>query len=491
MIFPFRQRVAMYTSIFLISTVICVGQDNYEVRNTPMLDEIVEAYVSQYEFSGNILIGQGDKIVYSKTTGLANIEHQVPNTITTKFRLASLSKQFTAAALLLLEQQGKVSFTIPISNYLPELKPAIADKINIHQLLSHSSGLARDIESFSDQELGKTFITLNQIIELINTSELQFTPGEKWAYSNTGYALAAAIIEKTTDMPYGEAMDHLLFNPLKMINTGHEKNSAVIANMASGYASLPDGLVKAAYEDKSYVIGAGSIYSSANDLFLWSRALVKSTLISKANVERLFTKQAGRYGYGWFIDTYVWPPVNDEHQAVNPHHEGGSPGFESKLSVLTKHDITVIILSNQLPSHLNGLANQLTNTVLGFEEVPPEPDGSGELFNTLFSKGIQPAVALVSEWKKEKKLYLIPSRGDVLLVGRGYMDAQDYQKAILIMDFLTAVYPTWSYPVLFKAIMMENQNKMEEAVQLYKQVLEIDPRQSNAIQRLKRLTELG
>ena len=475
--------------ISLFNTVTGIAQNTYQVENIKTVDIIVKAYVSQFEFSGNVLIGQGDSIIYKSTNGFANYEHEIHNTLETKFRLASLSKQFTAAALLILEQQGKVNFDEPISLYLSDLDSDIADKITIHQILSHSSGLARDIESLSDKDLGHSFIPLNKIIQLINESELQFNPGEKWSYSNLGYALAAAIIETTTGRSYGNALDKLLFEPLNMHNTKHETSSAIITNRASGYVSLPDGIVNASYEDKSYVIGAGSIYSTVNDLFIWSRELTNGSLISKENRNKLFSKQAGRYSYGWFIDTYVWPPVNDNNQAVNPHHEGGSPGFESKLSILTEHDLVVVILSNRIPSHLNRLANQITNVCVGFDEMPPEPDGTQEFFYTLFNQGVDSTVSMINSWKTSEKRHLVPSRNDVFLIGRGYIDTQDYEKATLIMDFLIKIRPKWSYPYLFKAIMLENQNKNEEAINLYKMILEINPEQSNAINRLKRLNE--
>ena len=453
------------------------------------ISQIVKEYVSLYKFNGNILIGKGDEIVYESTNGSASYEFGISNTRDTKFRLASLSKQFTATALLVLEQEGKVNFNTPLSNYIKNLNPKIGDKITIHQILSHSSGLSRDIESLTEQKLGKEFISLDKIIELINSSDLVFKPGKKWSYSNLGYALAAKVIESVTSLPYAKALDQLLFIPLGMNSTGHERSSAVVSNMATGYVSLPTGIVKAPYEDKSYVIGAGSIYSTARDLFTWSRSLKHYKLLNKKNTEKLFTKQKGRYSYGWFVGTYVWPPVNDETQAVNIHHDGGSPGFEAKLSILTKHDAVIIILSNKLPSSIGGLANHLTNTFVGFDEGLPRQNGSKEFFKTLFNEGIEEAVSLVKNWKKSGKKHLIPRSSDVLLVGRGYLDSQDYKNATLVMDVLMKLVPKWSYPYLFKGIILEEQEKYKEAIKLYKKVLEVQPRQSNAMNRLKILNK--
>ena len=367
------------------------------------------------------------------------------------------------------------------------LKPEIGDQITIHQILSHSSGLGRDIESLTEEELGKSFISLDRIIELINTSELQFEPGSNWSYSNLGYAVAAKIIENQTGLSYGEAMESLIFNPLGMQNTGHEVSKMQLSNRALGHVGLPDKVVEAAYEDKSYVIGAGSIYSTIGDLFIWSRAIMQGSLISDESREQLFKKQAGRYSYGWFVGTYVWPPVNDENQALNIHHDGGSPGFECKLSLLMEHEVAIIVLSNKLPSNYNGLANRITNSVLGFEESPPKKDGSEPFFEALFEHGIDAAVALQEEWEAADQSYLVLPASNLFMIGRGYMDINDHDKAHLIMDYLTKIKPEWSYPHLFKAFMFEEEGEIEPAIASYTQVLDLEPGQSNALVRLKRL----
>lgn len=465
-------------------------QTKIEIGNIETVSKIVSTYDTLLGFSGAILVGKGDSIIYQNASGFADVKNKIPNTVNTKFRLASLTKQFTAAALLILEQNGKVDFEKPISNYLKELNPEIADRINIHQILSHSSGLARDIEPLTEDELGQNYISIDQVIQLISTSELEFRPGKRWSYSNLGYNIGAKIIESVTGMEYGEAMDSLIFKPLNMQNTAHEKSSDNIDNMAIGHVALPDRIIKAAYEDKSYVIGAGSIYSTVNDMFIWTRELLSEgngNLLSEISKAKLFTKQEKRYSYGWFIDTYVWQPVNKYNEATNPHHEGGSPGFESKVSILTQHKSVVIVLSNKLPSNLSGITNRVTNSILGFDDGPPKLDGSKQFYEKLFTNGINSADSLINAWKTSERTYLMPDKNDVYLVGRGYMDALEYEKATLIMDFLIKTTPKWSYPYLFKAMMLEEQNEIKQAKAAYEKVLEIEPGQSNAKIRLKNL----
>ena len=451
------------------------------------LKEIVEAYEELFGFSGTVLVGYKDSILFQEAYGFCDYENRRPNKLDTKFRLASLSKQFTAAALLVLEQNGEVDFNQPISIYVPELKPEIGSQITIHHILSHSSGLARDIESLTEEELGKSYISIDSIIQLINTSDLLFEPGLKWSYSNLGYNIAAKIIEEVTALPYGEALDQLLFQPLGLLNTGHEASPDELIYFAKGYVGLPEKVVPAVFEEKSYVVGAGSIYSTVNDLFIWSREITNGDLLSDSNKEKFFSKQKGRYSYGWFIDSYVWPPVGEKDQAKNPHHEGGSPGFESKVSFLTRHDMVVIILSNKLPANVNNLSNQITNYLVGFEEEPPLPRATKAFFDTLFQGGVYAAIELTKEWEAYESAHLIPNRDDVFLIGRGYMDLKRYEEAMLIMDYLIEIRPQWTFPYLFKALMLEELRDYDQAIVYHSKVLEINPDQSNAKVRLSRL----
>ncbi len=457
-------------------------------KSIERIQQIADSYGENLGFSGSILIAQGERILFNKSYGNADVEKGIVNTSTTKFRLASISKQLTAAALLVLEQKGKLSLDRPVIEYTSRLNPDLAKKITLHQILSHSSGLGRDIESLTEKNLGQSFISLDEVMALINRSELFFKPGTQWSYSNLGYAVAAAIIEDVTGLSFGKAMDELLFRPLKMLNTGHETSKRKTTHMAKGYVALPDEVINAGYEDKSYVIGAGSIYSTAEDLFLWARAVMDGDFFNKKNRERLLKRQAGRYSYGWFVATYVWPPVNKKTQATNIHHDGGSPGFSTKISILSKHDIVVIILSNRLPAHIGELTNKLTNIALGFDdEALARPDGTKEFFSVLLSQPADSVIALETKWKTEGKQLYIPNRQDIFLIGRGYIDSKNHENAIKVMDYLIEMYPKWDYPYLFKGFVMESTGQRSEAMELYQKVLEINPSQSNALGRLKLL----
>jgi CubicO group peptidase (beta-lactamase class C family) len=482
-----RQYTLIIIGLIYLNSQQLFGQIEIKKSQVDNVKEIIDSYESLGSFNGNILVAKGDSILLQRAIGNANFEYNILNNIDTKFRLASLSKQFTAAAIVLLEQQGKLKLNDPVSAYLRVKNDTLFKKIKVHQLLSHSSGLLRDIESLSHDINGKSFVSINQLIQLISKSELAFNPGDKYSYSNLGYNLAAAIIESVTEKSYGEALHMLIFKPLKMSNTAHEINTKIISNKASGYVGLPDGIVKAGYEEKSYVTGAGTIYSTINDLYLWSRALLDGSLISKSNVEKMFSKKVGRYGYGWFVDDYKWNTTDGENIGKNINHEGGSPGFESQLTLLIEHNITIIVLSNKLPSNLYILSDQIKNTLLGFEKPIIRPKQDQLFYSTMFTKGINATKLLIQNWKETDQKYLIPGRFDILLVGRGYIDSNNFEKAKQLFDYLISAEPKWVYPVVFKGILMENFNRNKEALELYNNALKLDANEAYSKNRIKEL----
>ncbi len=461
----------------------------FKISNVQKAEEITNSYVDSLRFSGSILVAKSDTVLFSIDSGFQDYKNAIPNHSDTKFRLASLSKQFTAAALLILEQNGVVDFDTPINNYLNSVESELFKKITIHHLLSHSSGLGRDIESISFDELSQSFVALDSLINLIAVSELIFEPGESWAYSNLGYTVAAAVIEEVSEKDYGTVLNEIIFSPLGMINSGHEDSRFDITDSANGHVSFPNGVRGARYEDKSYVIGGGSIYSTSSDLHIWGQEIINGSLFSEKSKERLFEYQAGRYSYGWFVGEYVWYPVTDSNTGANIHHSGGSPGFESKMSILKEHELLIIILSNKLPAYANEISNKITNTLLGFsDEQLAKPDNYEQFFDVLFDNGVQEAIKFV-EQTKDLNRFRTPTANDIYLIGRGYIDAKEYDRAMLTMDYLIETTPEWTFPYLFKATIFEETQRPEEAIIFYEKVLEINPNQSNAINSLIKLKQ--
>ena len=202
------------------------------------------------------------------------MEWKIPNDAETKFRLGSLTKQFTSTLILQLVEQGKIKLDGKITDYLPDYRKDTGDRVTIHQLLNHTSG----IPSYTDQpgflqDVSRNPYTVADFVKKYTSGSLEFEPGSKFSYNNSGYFLLGAIIEKLTGKTYAEAVRDNIFVPLGMKNSGYDMPSPLIPKRASGYAKTPAGYVNAAYLDMSIPYAAGSLYSTVEDLYIWDQAL--------------------------------------------------------------------------------------------------------------------------------------------------------------------------------------------------------------------------
>src|SRR5215813_4977735 len=212
----------------------------------PRMDQVVQSYVSNKQFMGTVLVARGDQIVFSKGYGSANLEWAIPNTPQTKFRLGSITKQFTAASILLLEERGKLKTDDPVKKYMPDA-PAAWDKVTIFHLLTHTSGVP-SFTSFPDfQSHEWQTMTPQQLVDWFRDKPLEFEPGTKWNYSNSGYVLLGYLIEKISGQSYAEFVQQNIFTPLGMKDSGYDSNSAIIERRAAGYSRGKDGAENAGF----------------------------------------------------------------------------------------------------------------------------------------------------------------------------------------------------------------------------------------------------
>jgi CubicO group peptidase (beta-lactamase class C family) len=450
------------------------------------VEEILDAYRDVRGFNGVVLAAVGDDVVIRKGYGLANADHQIPNAPETVFRLASVTKQFTAAAILLLAERGLIDLDAPVSTYLPDLRPEIADRITLRHVLSHTAGLERDIERYSDKGSGDHF-QMAEIIDLANTTSLRFEPGSDFRYSNIGYVLAAAVIESVTGMSYAEAMSDLLFEPLGMADTGHEMAKVILPRRAEGMMMLPDGLMKAEYEDKSYVTGAGSIYSTVDDLAIWSRAMLEGRVLSEDSFRALTTAHApGGYAYGWFTFDYSFPDGAEQQTGHAVSHGGACPGFLTELRWYLDHDIVVVVLANARPVDVTAMADAVGNILLGIPQKPPEPLILDELVRIALRDGVEAAVRRAGELGAEGRE--LPGASQINLLGYDYvLHADRPVAAIRVQELQIALHPDVAnaYDSLGEAC--EAAGRVKQAVTAYRRCLELDPEFGHARERLEAL----
>ena len=295
-------------------------------------------------FRGVVLISKDGEIAYEKAYGNASEEYDVANTVDTKFEIGSLTKQFTAASILMLAQEKKLDVADKVSKYFPDYPNG--DQITIHNLLTHSSGIGDYISEITDNpdfNYSKQY-TPEELVAIIKSKPVSFKPGEKFEYCNSNYALLGYIVEKVSGVPWAQYVNDNILEPLSLTNTGFIDRLAVVKNLATGYTLGDDVVGKLYYEDGSFPYAAGQMYSNAHDLAKWSDALFSNKVLDKDYTAMMLAQQIqvpeqnSYYGYGVCLDK------DNDRDIV--WHSGSIEGFTSDLIRYVDDKVTVVILSN-------------------------------------------------------------------------------------------------------------------------------------------------
>jgi CubicO group peptidase (beta-lactamase class C family) len=311
----------------------------------------------------SVMVIHNGKVLLAKSYGLADLERKVSNTPNVNYRLASVSKQFTAMAIMILADAGKLSFDDPITKFFPEF-PDYGKCIKVRHLLNHTSGLIAYEDIIPP---GTTLPVLDvNVLRLLEAEDhTYFPPGAEFRYSNTGFAFLALIVEKVSGQQYSAFLREHIFKPLGMDGTlAYEQGISAVSHRAYGYTAQNDGSwIKTDQSVTSSVLGDGGIYSSINDLFKWDQALYTSKVVSKKMLEQAFTPGENtlhdnnlRYGFGWFISEYrglrkIW-------------HYGSSVGFSTRIERFPDQKFTVIILSNRNAAPLSDIPEKIAEMFL-------------------------------------------------------------------------------------------------------------------------------
>jgi CubicO group peptidase (beta-lactamase class C family) len=316
---------------FLLLATTAVAQD------TARMEQVIQTFVQNKTFMGAVLVARGSELVFSKAYGSANLELEVPNTPATKFRIGSITKQFTAASILLLEERGKLSTADPITKHMPDA-PAAWAPITIHHLLTHTSGIPNFTSLKEYAGLRGTSTTVDKTIAVFRDKPLDFPVGEKMAYSNSGYLVLGHLVEKLSGGSYEAFVQANLFTPLGMTDSGYDSNTRIIPRRASGYVPGPGGFANSGFVHMTVPHGAGALYSTTGDLLKWEQALLGGKLLSPASLQKMLTPAKGDYAYGLVIRS-----ANGRRQVW---HNGGIDGFNAAMGHYPESGFTIIALGN-------------------------------------------------------------------------------------------------------------------------------------------------
>lgn len=365
----------------LILLVTCTSKEAPE-HDLKKVDEFLSLYAKHFDFNGNVLLAEQGKVIYKKSFGLADYNKALPLNDSSVFELASVTKQFTALAILQLHEKGKLQLTDTLRKFFPELPYS---GITIHHMLTHTSGLPDYFPLVVDR-WDHTHIAFNKDVIALLAKEnppLNFTPGSRWEYSNTAFMLLASIIEKVSGQTWKDYMALHVFEPLGMRHTrvyNTRRSGETIPNYAFGFVwsdslqsyHLPDSLKE--YQMVYYmdgIQGDGVVNSTTTDLLTWNNALKENKLVTKETMALMLKRHAlvdtlrqAYYGYGIGSG-------KDEVGAFFSHN-GGWPGYSTYLARYPATDLTVVVLSNN-QSASNGIGKALAYLVAGKAVVMPQP----------------------------------------------------------------------------------------------------------------------
>ena len=352
------------TLIFLLSWT-QVNSETADESLEAKLDALIEPYLAVNDFAGAVLVARGKEILVKKAYGFANLEWSIPNTPSTKFHIASMSKPFTATAVMVLVDRGKLELQKPIESYLPGYPRG--KEITVHHLLTHSSGIP-DYNDFPDYHRFKlTDHTLAETVAWFKDKPLQAEPGAKHRYSNANFVLLAHLVEVVTGKPFDLFLKEAIFDVAGMKDSGNFTYEQVIPNRSDGYEPGPgNSLVRAEWYSKSFKVGSGALYSTVEDLYHFVRALKDGKILKQSSLDAMWMRQISHYGYGWGI--------GEGKGVLVVGHDGSSPGYFGEMSFDLKSETFVVFLANIRTGISRQLGNALLYTAFGRDyPLPPPP----------------------------------------------------------------------------------------------------------------------
>ena len=337
------------------------------------IDNMLDKAFHQDQPGAAAIVVRKGQVLLRKGYGMADLELKIPIEPDMVFRLGSVTKQFTATAILMLEEQGKLSVNDPITKFLPDY-PTQGRDIRIEHLLTHTSGIKSYTSMPEWQPLWRKDFSLGELIDFFKNQPMDFAPGERWFYDNSGYILLGAIIEKASGQSYEQFIRKNIFEPLGMKHSYYDHTEQIIPRRVKGYQHTTQGYENAPYLSMTQPYAAGSLASSVDDLVLWNTAVWSNRLLKRetmARAHRAYKLKDGRatgYGYGWTIASY------EGHRTVE--HGGGIHGFATYVLSMPDDDVFVAILTNGSagPDASPGmLAVKMAGIAVGKPVVEPTP----------------------------------------------------------------------------------------------------------------------
>ncbi len=456
---------------------------------TEQLDNLLSQYHEYDKFNGSVLIAEQGKVIYKKGFGMANMEWDIPNAANTKHRLGSITKQFTAMLILQLAAEDKLDLHTAITKYLPDYPEEPGNKITTHHLLTHSAGLPNytSFPGFMANESRNPY-SPDEFIKKFESKELEFTPGESFSYSNSGYFLLGLIIEKITGKTYEQMLQDNIFTPLGMENSGYDHHGDILKNRATGYNRSGKNFVNSDYLDMSIPYAAGSLYATVEDLFLWDQALYTNKLLSKEYMDLYFKPYIRGFGnsyyaYGWAIQNN--PIGNTSDSIAVMEHGGGINGFNTIISRSTTDKSLIVLLNNTGGAPLGKMATAIRGVLYGKSYDLPKKSLASDLLMVIQEKGIEAGIVHFNANKESDAMELVED--EMNQVGYQLMREGQVEAAAQVFKLNMESFPESFNVYDSYAEALINLDQKEAAIKHYKMSVEKNPGNQNGIDMLKKL----
>ena len=479
------KKMMITASVILLAAIhLSFGQTKAEE-----VDKLLDLYHEYGKFNGSALVAEQGKVVYKKGIGMANMEWDIENTTDTKHRLGSITKQFTAMLILQLAADGKLDLQAPITDYLPDYPNGHDPQITTHHLLTHTSGIPNYTAFpgfFKDQS--RDPYTPDEFVKKFADEKLDFTPGEKFTYSNSGYFLLGVLIEKVSGKTYEAMLQENIFTPLNMNDSGYDHHGEIIKNRATGYEKQGNEFVNSNYIDMSIPYAAGSLYSTVEDLYLWDQALYTNKMLSKEYMVLYFKPYINAWGnshyaYGWGVGKDVIGNTTDSIYTIS--HGGGINGFNTNISRSPSDKTLIVLLNNTGGAPLNQMTQSIRAILKGKTYDLPKKSVAYDVLGVIQSDGIEAGTAHYNKIKDADNYDL--NENEMNQVGYQLMGSDKIEEALQVFKLNIEAFPKSSnaYDSYGEAFMKLGKN--DQAIENYKKSIELNPGNQGGIDMLKKL----
>ena len=485
---PFR-ITARFAQIIVLAALLALTACERRPSTARQIDDLMSRYGELGRFNGSVLVAEGGKVIYKGGIGYADFEWEIKNTVDTKFRIASITKQFTSLLVLQQVAEGHMDLQATIRDYLPEYPAKNGDAITIHHLLSHTSGMPHyaGIPGFFPAQSRQPYEP-EEFIQLFQDLDRLFEPGTDFSYSSFGYYLLGVILERVTGQSYEELLEERICRPAGMVNTRIDDHQTLEDRRASGYDRYYQGLENASYRDMSTAFSTGALFSTVEDLYAWDRALYTDQLLDPEHKALLFRPNLDDYGYGWFVER--WLPAEGMDSIMVVLHGGGTNGFNSLITRILDDQHLIVLLRNTTGrpnADMQGITEDIMKILYGQPVDLPLPSAAEQVATAIFEHDIEQALSTYADLQANHPDDYDFSWREFNRLGYELIARDRVADALEVFKLNTAAFPdspnTWDS--LGEAYWLLGDR--EAALAQYRKALEIDPDFTHATEMIARI----